>query len=246
MKLTVLGSGSGLSNAERFPAGYLVEGTHAIVLDLGFGCFKQLQKAIEPNKVNAIFFSHYAHPDHVADLIAFLFYRKLSGNKNQLNLYGPNGFKKFFPKVINLFDWFKELPFKVSLNELRYSSINLFDFSIKTKPVKHMDSEAIAFRIESGNNSIAYSGDTEYCDEIIDLAKESNLLILECSSLKKTPGHLTPEECLKIAKQANAKKLLLSHFYPETESVKISELGEGFNGKILLARDLMELEICSI
>lgn len=242
MKLTVLGSGSGLSK-ERLPAGYLIEGSHPIVMDLGFGCFKQLQKVINPLEIHTIFFSHYSHPDHIVDLITFLFHRKLSNNKHQLNLFGPEGFKEFFPKIPEMFSWFNELPFKISLTELKYSSKKLFDFSIKSKPMKHLDTKAIAFRIESKGKTITYSGDTEYCQEIIDLSKDSDLLILECSSLKKIPGHLTPEECIKIAETSNAKKLLLSHLYPETEKLNLSELQNNFSGELLLAEDLMQLEV---
>lgn len=244
MKLTVLGSGSGLTK-ERFPVAYLIENKHPVVFDLGFGCFKQLQKVIDPLEIHNLFFSHYSHPDHIIDLVSFLQHRKLSANKHQLNLFGPVGFKEFFPKIPAMFEWFEELPFKVSVQELNYASTKLFDFSIKTKPVKHLDSKAIGFRIQCKGKTITYSGDTEYCQEIIDLAKEADLLILECSSLKKIPGHLTPEECLKIARLANAKKLLLSHLYPETEKINLNALKNenDFSGEISLAEDLMQIKI---
>ena len=53
------------------------------------------------------------------------------------------------------------------------------------------------------------------------ISKNADLLILECSHPDgmKAKGHLTPSLCGKIAAKANAKKLVLTHFYPEADKV---------------------------
>ena len=99
-------------------------------------------------------------------------------------------------------------------------------------------------RIEYNNKSIVYSGDTDYSDEIIKISKNADLLILECSFPYKTEGHLTPSLCGRIAANANAKKLVLTHMYPECDKVDMKKLcGKEFSGKIVLAKDFMGIKV---
>lgn len=251
MKLTVLGSGSCLSGSERATTGYLVESNSGkIVFDLGFGCLKNLQKAANSLEISAFCFSHFSHPDHVADLIGFLMQKKVSVLKktsvpSQLNLFGPAGFADFFDKLLKAFPFFTPLPFPIKVTEVGYDKLNIFDFVVRTKPVKHMDGSAIGFRIENCGKTLMFSGDSEYCDTLVELGKEADLMILECSTTRqKTDGQLCPEECAKIAKQANAKTLMLSHLYPDTESLDFEKIiFPLFSGKIMKANDLLKVEI---
>jgi ribonuclease BN (tRNA processing enzyme) len=251
MNLTVLGSGSVVSSAERATSGYLIEsGPNKLLLDLGFGCFKNLQKIENPLDISAICFSHFSHPDHVADLAGFLFHRKVAVLKkmsvsNQLNLFGPAGFGEFFSNLTKAFPSFVLLPFPIKVTEIGYDKLQIFNFVVKTKPVKHSDGSAIGFRIESEGKAIMYSGDSEYCDALVDLGKEADLMILECSSTRqKTDGHLSPEECAQIANQSNAKSLMLSHLYPETENIDLKGIvSKKFSGKIIKANDLLKVEV---
>jgi ribonuclease BN (tRNA processing enzyme) len=119
-------------------------------------------------------------------------------------------------------------------------------WSVKTIPVQHSQS-AIAYRIESkAGHSIVYSGDTDYCSEIIELAKQADVLILECSfpDHKKVQGHLTPSEAAEIAAKAKCEHLILTHFYPpynelaDDINMKCHKI---FSGKISIAQDFMKL-----
>ena len=63
---------------------------------------------------------------------------------------------------------------------------------------------------------IAYCTDTGVCDSLRELAHSADLLITE-SSLKlgqrlEEWGHMDPREAAGIAKQAEVKQLLLTHF----------------------------------
>ena len=251
MKLTVLGSGTTASDATRSTAGYLVDsGTNKIVVDLGIGCFKNLQRVASPLEINALFFSHYSHPDHFADLIAFLMHRKSGVGRgsqpNQLNLFGPKGFSDFYKKLVDAIAFFENLPFPVKTTDLDQGTFKLFGFEIKTKPVRHIDGPAIGFRIEHNEKYLAYSGDTEYCDAMIELGMGADLLVLECGILeeKKKSGHMSAEDCARLGKQTNAKALLLSHLSPETESLDLKKIvSKEFSGKVLVAKDLLKVEV---
>ena len=250
MKLTVLGSGTMLSG-KRASAGYLLEeGESRLLFDFGIGCLRHLQQLCNPLEVFTLFLSH-THPDHCLDLVSLLAFKKhmkifrQGTEKRQFNIFGPKGVREFYEKASAAFPFTGGLDFAVKVTELDYSKLELFGFTVKSVPVKHGVS-ALAYRVEAGGKSIVFSGDTAYCEEIVSIAENADLLVLECSLPNEMQGfeHLTPSECAVIAKRAGPKKLLLTHFYPMVEETDIlGEIGREFKGKTVLARDLMELEI---
>jgi ribonuclease BN (tRNA processing enzyme) len=108
-------------------------------------------------------------------------------------------------------------------------------------------SESVGYRIEfKDGKSMAISGDTDYCQNIIDLALEVDLLVLECSfpDGKKVEGHLTPSLAGKIALESRCKKLLLTHLYPICDQFDIlSQCRQVYQGQIILGEDLMRIKI---
>ena len=108
-------------------------------------------------------------------------------------------------------------------------------------------SESVGYRIEFNNGkSLAVSGDTDYCKNIIDLAFQVDLLVLECSfpDEKKVEGHLTPSLAARIGLESNCKKLLLTHFYPACDQIDILEqCRQIYKGEVTLGEDLMKMKI---
>lgn len=76
---------------------------------------------------------------------------------------------------------------------------------------------------------IVYSGDTKYCEKIVEIAKEADLLIHEAtfasdlSDRAHEEKHSTAEDAAKIAKLANVKKLVLTHISSRYKDTKILE-----------------------
>jgi len=90
------------------------------------------------------------------------------------------------------------------------------------------------------------SGDTDFSKELSDFSKGTDLLVLECARPEgqKVPGHLTPSEAGIIAQQAEAKLLLLTHFYPDCDqSDMLTPLKKQYSGPVILAEDLMRIPI---
>ena len=120
---------------------------------------------------------------------------------------------------------------------------NKNQITIKSIKSKHTGS-SVSYRVKHNSKSIVYSGDTDYSDEIIKISKDADLLILECSFPYKKDGHLTPELCGKIAAKANAKKLVLTHFYPECDLIDAKkECSKEYNGEVVLAEDFMGIKV---
>lgn len=97
---------------------------------------------------------------------------------------------------------------------------------------------------------ISYSGDTRPCEKMIDLAKNSDILIHE-STYEETDkeraidnAHSTSKEAAQIAKSANVKQLILTHIstrYTSDETIE-KEAQEIFKNTTI-AKDYMTIEL---
>lgn len=249
MRLTVLGSGTCVPSLQRGASGILLQaGGKNIVVDMGLGTLhKLLQLGITYSDIDLLCLTHI-HPDHVSELIPFLFACKYGEVKRErdLILVGGEGFNAFLQSLSTVFQhWLTPDQFRLETKELPSGSFSMKEIKIETGPVKH-SKESVAYRITSEGKSVVVSGDTGYCPEIVNFSKGADLLVLECSSPKKyeVDTHLNPSSAGKIAVESGCRKLLLTHFYPVCESVDLaSECREVYQGELLLAQDLMELEV---
>ena len=99
-------------------------------------------------------------------------------------------------------------------------------------------------------NKITYSGDTIPCDEMIEFAKDSTVLIHESTYIKEDGDkaeenfHSTSADAATIAKESCSKQLILTHIstrYTNTD-VLLKEAKEIFENT-KLAKDFMKIEI---
>ena len=84
------------------------------------------------------------------------------------------------------------------------------------------------------------------CENLVTLAKETDVLICESAlpDEMKVPGHLTPSLAGQIATRARVKKLVLTHFYPECDTVDVSaQCRKAYQGPLILAEDLLEIHL---
>ena len=67
-------------------------------------------------------------------------------------------------------------------------------------------------RVEYGGKVIAYSGDTEWTDTLIELAEGVDVFICECNFFdKKAPGHLDYQTLIEHRPQLNCERIVLAH-----------------------------------
>jgi ribonuclease BN (tRNA processing enzyme) len=109
-------------------------------------------------------------------------------------------------------------------------------------PVPHFV-ETFAVRIGSeASGEIAYSADTRPGKEIVDVANDADLLIIEGTLPRPertgVRGHLTPEEAGEHAKQAGVKRVIITHISDEIGDDWAREQGEkGFGAPVEIARE---------
>ena len=107
------------------------------------------------------------------------------------------------------------------------------------RAVKH-NLPASAIRVECDGISITYSGDTGRCEQLIDLAAGTNLLLCDAhntSSGFHNDTHMSPYEAGQLASEAGVEQLALTHLKPSTdEAWAVQEAKRAFSGIIVTAQ----------
>ncbi len=95
-----------------------------------------------------------------------------------------------------------------------------------------------------------YSGDTKYCESIVEISKGADVLLIESTYLSKDKElseeryHLTAREAGRIGKEAGVRLLVLTHFSQRYTDVKdlVVEAKEEFEN-VIPAEDFMKIVI---
>lgn len=252
--ITILGSGTCVPSLTRSSCSVLMEiGDRKLLFDAGAGTIRQLlETGTSIYDISHVFFSHF-HPDHTGELIPFLFSRKYADPSHRdtpLALVAGHGFSRFFRGLIDVYgellDGERGMP---TLHELDNSAPDSFrsdGFSVASLPMEH-SKESIGFRVTApGGGSVVYSGDTDVCSNLVTLAENVDLLICESSfpdELKKK-GHLTPSQAGDIATRAKVGNMILTHLYPECDTVDIEkQCRKTYGGPLAVAEDLMKIVV---
>jgi ribonuclease BN (tRNA processing enzyme) len=247
-ELIVIGSGTGIPSLRRGAPGLVVRSDRTcLLIDSGSGTLgRMLESGLTYRDLDLLLYTH-VHPDHVSDLVPILFASKYADQprENELLCIGGPGFQSHLEKLKNLYgSWIEPQSYPLTIKEISREGLVYRDLRILSKPVAHI-AESIGYRIEfKDGRSMAVSGDTDYCQNMIDLASGVDILVLECSfpEGKKVEGHLTPSLAGRIALESRCRKLLLTHFYPICDQFDIvGQCRQVFPGEIILGEDRMRI-----
>ena len=251
MELIVIGSGTGGPSLRRgSPSLALKAAGRLLVLDLGAGSLRSLLRlGLNFSAIDVLALTHL-HPDHVGDLIPFLFATRYSlgyTRREPFRLLAARGFARFHDRLKEAFaGWVEPPPGLMDLRELAPDGpdeVREEGLLIRSAPTNHTEG-SLAYRVEAEGRSLVYSGDTDLSDSLVDLARGADLLVLEAANPFKVPGHLTPREAGRLAAKAGVGRVLLTHFYPPCDEVDVVALAaQEFSGEILRAEDGLSLTV---
>lgn len=257
MKITILGTGSFYANKERSGASYLLEADgKKILIDCGPGTLIRLSEiGIKPGDLDYIFISHF-HADHTSDLFPLQMNLRLNeffGTeplKKTPVIYGPAGIKTFTKRLSHVYQLYAFENW-AEIKYVNYSKvIKLGKLVIKPYKVKHtafnVSAHAYALRFELENKVFTFSGDSVVNDGVEQASKGADLFLCDASYAKGkgSPAHMATNEIGEIAEKSKVKKVVLTHFYPNTQKVNlVAEVEEKYSGEVIRGADLMELDL---
>ncbi len=215
MRLTIVGCAGSYPNATSAASSYLVEHDgFRMLLDLGSGALGPLHDYTDPCDVDAVVLSHL-HPDHCLDVCALYVARRYrpGGAARRIPVFGPRGVARRMATaygtepeqgMAEVFDFaaFPPEPFVVG------------PFTVTAVKVRHPVA-AYALRVEADERVLVYSGDTGPCAGLVSAAREADVALFEASfrSGDDNPPdlHLTARQAAELAREAGAKRLILTH-----------------------------------
>lgn len=247
MKLHVLGSGTVCPNLRRAASGYLLEvGEELLWIDMGSGTLRRfLEFGHDLGRVSKLLLTH-VHPDHTADLVSFFFalnYAPDFWGGRQLDIYGPHGLWHFFTHLGAAWSWVEPKKFERHVHELEDGQqVDLGSCRLTATRVVHGELNALSYRVESEGRVFCFSGDSGVCDGLVSSARDADLFLCECSIPADYPAmpdvHLTSAQAGQVATRAGARRLVLTHLYPQADAVDIvAEVRPHFEGVIEKAED---------
>ncbi|MBS3794529.1 MAG: MBL fold metallo-hydrolase [Candidatus Thorarchaeota archaeon] len=251
MHVTVLGTGTSYPDPDRVQSGVLVEsGDFKILLDVGSGILHRLtQTKIDLTDLSAVFFTHF-HIDHCSDFLPLYQTLWLEEYQETLEIYGSADIHEWL-KGINEVS-FPYLLDRISteVNELaEHDKVDFGEVKVEAHPTCHSDQDSRAFKVTNEDASLVYTGDTSVCEEVIEMAKDVDVLIHECNWLDgdhREGVHTSPSELNKVVSDAGPVKVILVHVSPpvvrEQDSV-VEIVGRSNSAEVVIGEDLVEINL---
>jgi ribonuclease BN (tRNA processing enzyme) len=185
VRITVLGCSGSVVGPDSPASGYLLRApdTPPLVIDFGGGVLGALQRHADPGSVHVLL-SHL-HADHCLDMPGLFVWRRYhpSPPKGKALLYGPSdtwsrlgaASSPFGGEIDDCSDIF-DVHHWVDGEVVTIGALN-----VVPKLVCH-PTESYGMRITNpAGSSFVYSGDTGYCETIIDLARDADVFLCEAS-----------------------------------------------------------------
>lgn len=279
-RLILLGTKGGPrvgGEGRKNPATLLMINGQPYIVDCGYGTSQQLVRAGVPlNAVRHIFITHH-HSDHNLEYGSVFYNGWATGLRTRVDTWGPPGLERMTR------DFFEYMKFDIEtrmddegrpdLRKLVFAHdfdkpglvMQNEDVKVTAARVRHPPIEhAYAFRFDTADRSIVISGDTNYSPELIELARDADVLVHEIlympgleKLLSRVPNaaklkehivasHTVPEDVGRVAAAAGVKTVVLTHFVPgDDPSITDEQWTEGvrkhFGGRIVVGKDLMEI-----
>ncbi|HOJ14799.1 MAG TPA: MBL fold metallo-hydrolase [Deltaproteobacteria bacterium] len=241
-RVTFLGSGDAFGSGGRLPSAVHVgDGERGFLVDCGPAVLPAMRRSgVEPSTVELILISHL-HGDHLGGVPFFLLEEQLaSARQAPLVIAGPEGVGRVVSTLAEtLFPGFSTsiVTFPLSFVELRpLVTVELCGVGILPFPAIHSAaSNPLSLRVETGSRVIAYSGDTEWHDGLIEASRGADLFICECFSYHgPKANHLDHSTLVSKKGLIDAKRIVIVHM-DETMLARTGSLAfePAFDGMVI-------------
>ena len=267
----------------------IVDGAYYVV-DAGDGAARRIAKAgINVRDIGTIFLTHL-HDDHMAGLGTLMSVAWDNQRTQPINVYGPPRTEDLVKAAVQYFGISAEIRIadggrSVPIDQVFFGhdvrpGLVYQDAKVKVTAAETTHFEfhtgaaagkykSYAYRFETPDRVVVFTGDTGPNDALTNLAKDADLLVSEANSAEErmqlliksgqwqamTPaeqagikrqmarGHLSTDDVGKLAAQARVKTVVLTHLTAKPDDDYTSwanEVRKHFSGQVLIAKDLME------
>ncbi len=249
-----------------------IDGKARVLVDTGPGSARRFAEAgARYADLALILFTHF-HVDHSADLAAYVKAGFFSDRKRDLPLFGPSGNSLvagmdrlvqrligapdgLYPYLSQYLEKAAPSPYKLRPHEIPWSyehteprPVYARDgIRVSAAPVHHGPFPALAYRVEAGGCTLAFSGDmTGRLHSLPALARGADILVAHNAIPEDARGvparlHMRPSTIGEIAAEAGVKGLVLSHFMKRSlhrQGETLDLVRRHYTGPVAFAHDL--------
>jgi ribonuclease Z len=275
LRVTFLGTSAAQPTIHRNLSGISVKAdTDSLLFDCGEGSQRQMIRFGTGFAVDAVFFTHF-HADHYLGIIGFLRTLGMTGRDKPMLLYGPPPAKRLLHQAIHLGVDGLSFPVEITeLKD--GARVERGNYSVRAVQVDHRvnalayvleeNARAGKFNLDKARElgiaagpdfgklqrKLVLSGDTRPCEALVAGAKEADVLIHESTfsddeqERALETRHSTAREAGRVAREAGAKRLVLTHLSSRHDvdpSPLLKQAREEFAGSTEVATDGLTFEI---
>ncbi len=256
-----------------------------VMIDCGPATTHKMVKAgLWPTDIDYLFFTHH-HFDHDVDYPCFLLCRwdQSVGRENRLEVYGPPPTEKFTDDILRedggLFahDWKTrvENPDSQQLHVNRGGTLPRKPPDVLAKDIvpgkvfsgsgwevtaavaEHVQPylDSLAYRIDSDEGSMVFTGDTQPCESVVELARGADIMLCMCWDDQETMERNGEayRQCgttgaARMAQEAGVGALALVHIGPNLARHGPMEKGLGdvravYDGNVIFTDELLTIDV---
>ncbi|MCH8087189.1 MAG: MBL fold metallo-hydrolase [Chloroflexi bacterium] len=284
-RVVVLGAGTPTPTPTRFGSSYVVEtGGQYIMFDCGpAATHKLVQAGLWPTKIDHLFFTHH-HFDHDIDYPCFLLCRwdQSIGVENRLQVYGPTLTETLTERLIGengafTHDWQARVNHPISQQVFVNRGGTLPrkppdvlakdvgpgkvcsgpDWEVTAAHAEHVQPwlDSLAYRLDGPFGSIVFTGDTQPCSTVVDLARGADTMLCMCWDHQEimdqngeANGQCGTTGAARMAQEAGVKRLVLVHRGPnlsgrESDQKARGDIDKIYQGELVFSDELMSIPL---
>ncbi len=223
LELTFLGSGNAFAAGGRYWSSFLANGRY--LFDAPPTLLPHLKRLqVPPTNIEVVFLSHF-HGDHFMGMpFLFLEYVYLTKRRDDLFIVGPPGVEAKIEEFAHqcYHEVTREAGYRRRYLEAQPGADQFVnEIAFRAFPMNHVPGklECFGYRVPVGDKTVAYTGDTKFCEEIFQLAEGADVLVLDCTYAEGGgPEHAGMDDLRLIRKRvAPETAIILTHLNGEPD-----------------------------
>lgn len=234
MDLIVLGcSGSYGAPAGGACSGYLLrDGETTIWLDCGNGTFPRLQEHVAVEDLSGVVITHL-HPDHCVDLYSLHVLVRYGSDMSNLPVFAPPEAEQRLGALVS--DWGDAFAWHTIDDG---ATARIGDLGLQFSRTDHPP-PTYGVEVTGAEKRFVYTSDTGPGWSVEAFEPGADLVLSEATYVhddRTAPIHLSAREAGEAARAAKARRLLLTHLWPQIDPLtSVEEGSEAYGGPVTLA-----------